>query len=86
MAHEFGTARHSHGGSANPRHLNHPPPNKYLSLSIRPSRALGGLTVLLALAVGLLLSSVLPVQAQEYSDAEPRRFARLVSWPVPTRT
>ena len=65
MAHESGTASHSHDGSANPRHLNHPPPNKYFSLSIRPSRALGGLTVLLALAVGLLLSSALPVQGQE---------------------
>ncbi|MCY3886915.1 MAG: cadherin domain-containing protein [Chloroflexi bacterium] len=52
----------------NPRHLNHSPPNpkhSSLSLAMRPSRALGGLTVLVALAIGLLLSSVLSIQAQE---------------------
>ena len=56
---------------SSPHDPNNPPSNRpSSSLPISASRALGGLAVVLALAVGLLLSSSGPLQAQESSTIE----------------
>ena len=56
---------------SSPPNPNNPPSNRSSSsLPISASRALGGLAVVLALAVGLLLSSSGPLQAQESSTIQ----------------
>ena len=56
---------------SSPPNPNNPPSNRSSSsLPISASRALGGLAVVLALAVGLLLSSSGPLQAQGSSTIE----------------
>ena len=78
MRHESAASGHTHEGSVTPLQplgglLRSVPARLFRSSSSLPisaSRALGGLAVVLALAVGLLLSSSGPLQAQESSTIE----------------
>ena len=70
MRHESAAPGHAHEGSA-PPNSNNPPSDRCSSfLPTSARRALGGLAVVLALAVGLLLSLSGPLQAQESSTIQ----------------